>query len=152
MSETVSIPVSFPTDEDGFITQECPSCTRRFKVVFSDDGSGPLSYCPYCQHHGLGCWWTTEHVEYFQSVVVAEVVAPELRKLERKADSISKEFGRGPLGLSISVQSDVPDQPADPPPEPLGDFEVKRFRCCREDVKVEKERFHYCIICGKKSR
>ena len=149
MSGEVSIPLSFPTDEDGFLTQECPECQRRFMVLLGEGSDQPLSYCPYCGHHGQGCWWTEEQSEYAQSVAVAEVIAPELRKLEQAAKSLEKSTGGF---LKVSVKSDVPDQPIDPPTEPLSELRIKQFRCCRERVKVEKERFHYCIICGRKTR
>ena len=152
MSDTVSIPVLFHTDEDGFVSQGCPACGRRFMVKFEEgagDGSDePISYCPYCRHNEYDCWWTEEQFEHIHSAVVAEVAAPELRKLERQMESVNRSSGGL---LSMSIQSDIPEQPTDPPPEPLSDLRIKRFRCCREEVKVEKDRFHYCIICGRKT-
>ena len=149
MSDEAAVSVSFPTDEDGFLSQECPSCQRRFMVKFGEGSDQPISYCPYCGHHGHDCWLTQEQDEYASSVIAAEVMAPHLRELERQAKSISGSTGGF---LTMSVQSDVPRQSSDPPQEPLSELRTKRFRCCREQVKVEKERFHHCIICGRKTR
>ena len=120
----------------------------RFTDGGGDGSDEPVSYCPYCAHNEQDCWWTIEQVEYFQSVAAAEIVMPELRKLERQMESFNRSSGGL---LSMSIESDTPERPADPPPEPLEDFRIKRFRCCGENVKVEKERFHYCIICGRKT-
>lgn len=148
MSDEISIPVSFPTDDDGFLSQQCPSCQQRFMVRFGQGSDKPISYCPYCAHHEQDCWWTEEQSEYFQSVAIAEVVAPELRKLEQTAKSVEKSTGGF---LRMSVRSDVPERPIEPPPEPLSQLKIKRFRCCGEDVKVDSRRVHYCIICGRKT-
>lgn len=56
--------VSFPTDSDGYLSQECPSCEQIFKVVFGEGSEEPISFCPYCGHSGRDCWYTKPQVEY----------------------------------------------------------------------------------------
>lgn len=130
--------VSFPTDSDGFISQECPSCEHRFKVVFGEGSEEPISCCPYCGHRGEDCWHTSEQVEYLEAVAMAEVVAPELKKLTRSL--------QGGL-ISFDIASSIP-QPSSPPMETDDDFETLSFQCCDETVKVARQDRHFCIICG----
>src|SRR5688572_14873062 len=56
--------VRLPTDKDGFVTQECPSCERQFKIKFGSGAPGPLAHCPYCAYQGRDCWWTTEQARF----------------------------------------------------------------------------------------
>jgi hypothetical protein len=56
--------VNFPTDLDGFLSQECPSCNQPFKVLFGQGSSEPISFCPYCGFEGQDCWWTQEQVDH----------------------------------------------------------------------------------------
>ena len=100
--------VSFPTDSDGFLSQECPSCGQRFKVVLGEGSEEPISYCPYCGFNGNDCWYTPEQVEHIQAVAANVAIAPELKKIERQLKQASKGF------LKIDMKSDL--QKPSPPP------------------------------------
>ena len=76
--------MTFPTDADGFLSQECPSCEQRFKVVFGEGSEEPIAYCPYCGHNGQDCWHTQSQVDYIQAVAANVALAPELKKFERQ--------------------------------------------------------------------
>ena len=133
--------VSFPTDADGFLSQECPSCEQRFKVLFGEGSEEPIGYCPYCGHHGHQCWYTSEQVNYLQAVAVSTTVAPELKKLERQLKSASTGF------LKIGTNVDIA-KPGAPPMESDDPFDIVRFPCCNETVKVNRISRLFCIICG----
>jgi len=133
--------VSFPTDADGFISQECPSCVHRFKVLFGEGSEKPIAYCPYCGHQGHQCWYTAEQVDYIQAVAVSTTVGPELRKLQRRLGSASTGF------LKIGMKVDVPE-PGVPPIEFDDPLDIVRFPCCNETVKVNRISRIFCIICG----
>ena len=75
--------VSLPTDSDGFLSQECPFCEQRFKVLFGQGSQEPVSHCPYCGHIGQQGWLTKAQQDYVTAVATDVVVAPELNKLER---------------------------------------------------------------------
>ena len=133
--------MSFPTDSDGFISQECPSCGQRFKVVFGEGSEEPISYCPYCGFNGNDCWYTQQQVEHIQTVAANVVIAPELKKLERQLKQASKGF------LRIDMKSDL-QKPSPPPMEADDSIDIIKFTCCNETVKVNRQERHFCIICG----
>jgi hypothetical protein len=135
--------ITFPTDSDGFLSQECPSCGLRFKARFEESGeeSKPLSYCPYCGHHGLDCWLTQEQVDYAQAVAASELIAPHLRDLARQLDRSSNSF------IKFKLEGNIPDPPP-PPMETDDQLDMLHFPCCDETIKVARHPKHFCIICG----
>ncbi|MFH1717598.1 MAG: toll/interleukin-1 receptor domain-containing protein [Planctomycetota bacterium] len=133
--------MSFPTDMDGFLSQECPSCEQRFKIVFGQGSEEPISYCPYCGYNGRECWHTQEQVDYMQVVAANTALAPELRKLERELKGMSNEF------LKIDVKSDLTESPL-PPMETDDAFDMLHFPCCNETIKVTRNERYFCTICG----
>jgi len=138
------VKVRIPTDADGFTSQECPACRRRFKVVFSAQGGHPLAYCPYCGHHGHQCWWTSDQVKYFQGVVAERVVAPAMEKLARDLRRLNRPGSLVEFDLRV-------DRPRAPwvPREPATSMQLAVFPCCGERVKHDgrSERLH-CPVCG----
>ena len=134
--------INFPTDSDGFLSQECPSCNRQFKVVFGEGSEKPISFCPYCGFGGRDCWWTQEQADYISAAATNIVLGPELKELER---SLKGSFGSL---LKIDVKSSLPDVPAVPLDVDM-DFEIRSFRCCNETVKIEPQAKVFCVICGQ---
>ena len=138
--------ISFATDKDGFVSQECPSCSGRFKVQFGEGSDKPISFCPYCSHHGQDCWWTPEQAEYIQQV--AQNMATQVidRELDNMARSINHS-GRGNITMTRSARrrGNTPNRP-----EELDlDLPITEFACCGERVKLfESEAPISCIICG----
>lgn len=133
--------VSFPTDSDGFLSQECPSCARRFKVKFGEGSGEPISHCPYCGHGGRQCWYTPEQVEYMKAVATSAIVGPELERFGR-------DLSRSSGGLlKIETKVDVP-VPGPPPMEADEPFDIIHFPCCNETVKVTRQSSLFCLICG----
>lgn len=133
--------ISFPTDTDGFLSQECPSCNQRFKVIFGQGSEEPISFCPYCGYNDQGCWHTQDQVDHIQAMAVDVVLAPELRKIEQRLKGIPK----GPLRLDM--KSNLP-KPSAAPLETDDPFDILHFPCCKETVKVDRQQKHFCIICG----
>lgn len=142
MSENVS--VSLQTDDDGFLSQECPSCKRRFKAKFSEGSDQPISFCPYCGHNDTGCWWTPEQAEYLSAIAAEEIVGPELKKMAR-------EFNRKSSGGLISMNMKVSHSPTPRAPvEPDVNWPMVSFECCGERIKHDGQNSELrCIICGK---
>ena len=91
MDARKSISVPFSTDEDGYISQECPKCEKRFKVKYGEGSDKPISFCPYCKHEGQNCWWTKEQVDYFGAVVMKESVEPEFKKMAKECERCNPE-------------------------------------------------------------
>lgn len=136
--------VSIQTDDDGFLSQECPDCQRRFKVNFREGSDQPISFCPYCGHNDTGCWWTPEQAEYLSAKAAEEVVGPELEKMAR-------DFNRSSSGGLISMNMKVGHSPIPPAPEePSDDWPVVTFECCGERIKHDGQDSELrCVICGK---
>lgn len=41
-----SVSVALPTDSDGFVSQECHACSKRFKAVFGEGSDRPIAIVP----------------------------------------------------------------------------------------------------------
>lgn len=138
------ISVTLNTDDDGFLSQECPGCQRRFKVNFSEGGDQPISFCPYCGHNNTGCWWTTEQAEYLSAKAAQEIVGPELDKM---AQDFNRNTSSGLIGMNMKVNHS-PTPPA--PQEPDDDWPLVTFECCNERIKHDGQNSDLrCVICGK---
>ena len=134
--------INLPTDSDGYLSQECPSCEQLFKVCFGEGSDEPISFCPYCGYKGHDCWYTKNQIEYIQTVATNVTIGPELKKLEREMKKVS-----GGL-LKIDMKTDIPKVGV-PPIETDDKFDILRFPCCNETIKVTRHDRHFCIICGK---
>jgi ribosomal protein S27E len=138
-----ALQVSLPTDEDGFLSQRCPSCERTFKVRFGEGAEEPIAHCPYCGYEGIECWWTNEQAEYVSAVAAAELLGPELKRLTRRMSS---------TGGLIDIRGNVtlPEVPATPLEVDDPGFAMVTFPCCNETIKHDGEAEQLnCIICGK---
>lgn len=140
----MNINVSLETDADGFLSQECPACGKRFKVVYGDGNDRPLRFCPYCGHEGQECWWTPEQVAYFEGVVSEEVLSPMLDDFARTVNRMTKP------GDLIQMKAKVAhDRPAPAPKEMNDTMPVASFTCCGETIKHDRSIDHlHCVICG----
>lgn len=141
------VPLSFPLDSDGFLSQECPSCERRFKVKFSQEPDGKtLSYCPYCGHEGQNCWWTQEQVEYIHASATNSVVNPLLRDFQQSLRRLNNPSG----GFTVKT-SPIPDKPGAAPIESDIPMATHTFACCGETVKHSSgDGDLHCIVCGQR--
>ena len=133
--------ISFPTDTDGYLSNECPSCERCFKSTPGEGSEEPIGCCPYCGHRGEECWFTTEQVKHIEAVAHSTIVAPELKKLERQL----KGLGGGMLKVDMKT-SRAPQTP--PPMETDDDYGIFHFPCCGETIKADRQEKLFCIICG----
>lgn len=139
--------VSLETDADGFLSQECPACRKRFKAVFEEDSDKAIGHCPYCGHVGDDCWWTLEQAAYFESVVSEEVVGPMLDDFAQGVNRMSRP------GDLVQMKAEVShDRPAAPPVESGGGMLVATFACCGERIKHDGSADRlYCVICGRET-
>lgn len=134
--------VQLNTTPSGFISQECPSCVRRFQVQLGRGSHEPLSYCPYCGHRGHDCWWTNAQAKYLAAAAGNAVVSPMLEKMAR-------DFNRRSRGGFISMKMSTTRPRVPPPPAEVDELSPIRFTCCNEVVRYEGASVGlYCIICG----
>lgn len=136
--------ISFPTDRNGFLSQECPSCEKTFKVCFGQGSEEPFSFCPYCGHRGRNCWYTKQQITYVQAIAANRVLGPELEKFRRKQKGMSSGL------LKFDMKVELPT-PGAPPMETGETLDTLCFSCCNETVKLVQQAKHYCIICGKEA-
>lgn len=137
----MQIEVRIIQDDDGFISQECPACKRRFKATYSGGGSAPLGFCPYCGHAGRDCWWTVEQAKYLGDVAAGRFLRPEL---ERMAKDINRRSG--PLKMELG-----PPGPAPQPPAELDEpWPIFTAPCCGEPIRYDGTHATLkCVICGR---
>jgi endogenous inhibitor of DNA gyrase (YacG/DUF329 family) len=150
MDDEISISVSVPLDQDGFLRRECPTCEQQFKWYAHNDGDSDAEivsqyFCPLCgEPSGVDTWWTPAQLEFAQ-----REAGPALD--EHVHDLIADAF-KGIKGIDFkpnrNFSLDIP--PSDPLAEP-DDMVIVEPPCHpNEPVKVPDtatERV-YCLVCG----
>ena len=109
--------IELPLDSDGFLRRECPTCEREFKWFPStetDDISESESlddayFCPYCGIRSTEAWLTKDQAQLVESTIQAEVIAPELKELQRGVDEINRS-SRGLIGIEVSLDVEGRDE------------------------------------------
>lgn len=158
MSEE-SLQMSVPLDRDGFLRRECPTCEREFKWLPSatDDAAAPAdsgedspSYtCPYCGIQApAGSWATKAQVELAQSIVMREVVGPQLGEFGRELERMNRQTG-GLVTFSAELKHDEPT--SDPTLTESDDMRRVDFACHPgEPLKIleDWQGGVYCLVCG----
>ena len=156
MGDEISIPMSLPLDEDGFVRRECPTCEREFKCTIAQDGETATPtpeggyFCPYCGVQAPpDAWWTKDQIEAAHAVMYREVVGPELEKFQREIQRLNRPGG------FIQVSAEITgDEPEEPNLTEINDMRRVDFACHPDDpVKVLDEwtRPAHCLICGSEA-
>lgn len=138
-------------NSEGFITQECPSCRRRFKTQPGMGSDAAISFCPYCDHTGTKCWWTKEQADYISeasSYHANQLIHSELGKMTRSLGSNKNSF------LSIELKAPRKFPLPQPPAEPDESWPQTFFDCCNEVIQHDghNEESLFCVICGSETR
>src|SRR4051812_31087790 len=122
--------VKLNTDNEGFVSQECPACKRRFKALLGQGSSEPIAFCPFCKYHETGCWWTPEQADYLALTVANPIIGESLKQLEKSVNGINRKSDF--LKVSVKTRLDpvppVPDEPEEP-------WAVMDFICCGEKIR-----------------
>lgn len=125
MSDSLSVPLKFGTDDDGFFRRECPTCVRHFKVAIANGSLAEYlheahhvrspevqRHCPYCGAVAPPShWWTQQQLDYIQESVksaAAGVIHEEL-------DRVFHGRGRGSRSGGISLTVRRTGSPPRPP-------------------------------------
>lgn len=126
LDECHRIPVSVPSDAEGYFDRECPSgeCLFQFKVHLYDWHNVVRDeevFCPFCGHTAASDkWCTREQSEYLKSVVMSHVKQRLGRAMKRDADrwnrqqsrdsffSITMEVGNRPQHVSLPLAAAKP--------------------------------------------
>jgi hypothetical protein len=142
------VEIRIPCDKDGFLSRECLSCRKRFKIKLRRDGTDALAHCPYCRFRPEEGWqaWLTEEQESYVDAIVKGHATDLLDRLVR--DTLN-----GIEGFQVVA---APARAWHAPPEPVESeqpMSVFMSRCCRHPVKHDDsvESLH-CIACGELAR
>jgi hypothetical protein len=145
--------MSVPLDSDGFMRRQCPTCERELKWLARDEQGDEANrapeggyHCPYCAIQAPGdSWWTEAQLQMAHSILMEEVVAPELDKFKRQVEGMNVG---GLISFSVATERAAP---VDPLIE-IDDMWRVDFPChSGASVKVLED-WHgdvHCPICGE---
>lgn len=135
----MEVPVSIPTDLDGFIQRECPTCEKKFKWHVGpidreaeDEPTTGFYFCPLCgEQADKDQWWTPEQLEFAKATAMPEL----LRQLAAEIP-----------GLTVTQSAGLPPMLTEP-----NDMQIVVPPCHDyEPVKVPDVRDSpfFCLVCG----
>lgn len=145
--DEISLNISIPADDDGYVTLKCPKCGEIFKLSPKDIDSDNVKdiYCPLC---GLtsDSFFTDDVIEAAKikalNMVMGELYQ-ELAKLEKKTKNSIVQFKAGKYQEEeeISINSSIDS------------MEIYSFDCCNKSAKIRYLTYYsgcYCPFCGGK--
>lgn len=149
MSDEITMTISIPTDDEGYVLLKCPRCGTYFKATPSDikDDRVLEIFCPCC---GLASenYITNDVLELALTMAknkALDILHDEFKKIERqtkngfiqfKAGSKPKHDYENPIRSGIEA------------------MEVAYFPCCNRNAKIKpllKITGCYCPFCGVKN-
>lgn len=144
MDDHVEISVSIPTDDDGYVRQECPSCGREFKAPVEDEELAEVGHCPYCGHQD-DQWFTAEQMEQFEAEALAAFMPQVEKELKKMANDVNRSGGGF---IKMSVDTPDVDVPVMAPEAP--DMRTVTSPCCKATLKLDEDWSGraYCPQCG----
>lgn len=149
MSDELTIAISIPTDDEGYVLLQCEHCGTFFKGTPSDlQDDGVLHiFCPSC---GLTSEsYTTEEVFELSTKMVKnaadDMIYETFKELERrnKKGFITFKTGKRPK-----------HEAEDPIRSGIEAMEICAFPCCKRTAKIKpllKITGAYCPFCGVKN-
>ena len=149
MSDSFSFEIPIPSDDEGYVLLQCPTCGTYFKLTPSDaQDEGVLHlFCPSCGLAGES--FLTEDVLNLALAkaknAAMDYIHTEFKKLERQTRKGLVQFkaGRPPK-----------HETEDPIRSGIEAMEVASFLCCRRTAKIKpllKMTGCYCPFCGVKN-
>jgi len=147
MDDEVSFKLSIPTDNEGYVTFECPFCNDKFKLEVTEVKRDDVInlYCPYC---GL----LEEVNTFFPKKVIeqAKIIASNYVKeiLNDYMGNLEKIFKNDKI-ISIKTQK-INLENEKELFEITDNFESIEFNCCNSKAKVNviEKLGTYCPYCG----
>lgn len=155
LPDNISVSVSIPTDEDGFLDRECPNsvCKATFKIRVDDWKEKVRDeevFCPVCGYSAdSNHWCTEEQLEHGKRVLMAKVMPMIDAEMKRMAQDFNRNVRGNFLGISMSVKTS-----GSPPVIPLdaADLMRQRYTCevCQCRYAALGAAF-FCPACGHNS-
>jgi hypothetical protein len=147
MSDVV-MKITVPSDNDGFITLQCPFCSDRFKLTVEDCEREDLIdiFCPYCGLRDEPSRFLTDEI-----IEQAQVVARNYAKsiINQFSKDLEKSF-KGKKHISFKAGKPLKMENDNILFE-REELEVTNLECCQFTVKTRaltKETGIYCPCCG----
>lgn len=149
MSETVK--VSIPTDDEGFITFQCPFCSEHFKLDADEvqDDSVIDVFCPLCGLKDEASAFITDEVREHMEQIAMNMMNGMINNFTK---DLEKQF-RGNKTINFKAGKPLPQDN----PKLLFDKEnnmnIIELECCKRKVKIKNNNIHskvYCPYCGVK--
>ena len=131
--DEISMEVSIPLDDDGYLDRECPAptCLAAFKI-HAEDWTEKVRdeevFCPVCGHTSTSDkWLTTEQVRHGESRLMQKIMPMIHGEMGRMArDFNCRQPHGGLIQLSMSVS---PSQPVAVVPLDAADLMRQRYVC-----------------------
>lgn len=153
LGDVQQIPVSVPSDAEGYFDRECPSdeCLFQFKV-YSYDWHNIVRdeevFCPFCGHTAASDkWCTQEQSKYLKSVVMSHIKQRLGSAMKRDADRWNRQQSRDSF-FSITMKVNNRPQHVSLPPAAAKPMQLK-IKCteCACRYAVIGAAF-FCPACG----
>jgi hypothetical protein len=107
MDEQKKISVTMPTDKDGLVGRECPSCDMYFKLKSGTGLPTTQCSCPYCDYRDESNeFMTQDQKEYLTSIAAREFLAPLLQDF---ADDLKRLETPSNGFIQLKISTTVPD-------------------------------------------
>ncbi len=147
------IPVSIPSDDEGYFDRECPSseCLFQFKV-YEDDWHDKVRdeevFCPFCGHTAESDkWCTEEQTDHARKAVIAHISQRLNPAMKRDASRWNRRQPRNSF-LTMTMKVDSRPQSVPLPPAAAEPMQLK-IACpecaCRYAVIGAA---YFCPACG----
>jgi len=147
MSE-ISFKIVVPSDNDGFITLQCPFCEDRFKLTVTDFEREDIIeiFCPYCGLRHEGGKFLTDEVIEQAHIIAANYLKSQVnqwaKNLERSFRSNKHIKFKAGKPLQMSADKTLFEKE---------ELETYTLQCCQITVKTRP--LHqvigvYCPCCG----
>lgn len=146
MSDKIMFSISIPSDEDGYVLQQCGQCGEYFMCTPTDIQSDEVLnlFCPSC---GLiSESYITDDVIQLANAMVKNYMNDYLH-------DILKEVGRKCSSKNIKVTAGQKSKPEyeNPIHSSVNDFTIKKFDCCNRSAKINRllaMSASFCPFCG----
>ena len=146
MSDNITFEISIPSDDDGYILQQCEHCGSFFKCTAKDlkDDEILNIYCPSC---GLisDNYLTEDVIELANAKIenyVSDMIYDSFKKLEK---SSSKSLVKFKAGKKPKQKTENPIRSG------IDELIEKHYLCCNRSAKIKpilKLSGSYCPFCG----
>ena len=148
MNDTISVNVSIPSDNDGYILLKCSHCGAYFKITVADYEDDNLLHiwCPCC---GLISenYFTDEVRELANAKInnaVNDFLYDSLKQLERKMN-ISSSI------MKFKVSNKPKHEHESQLHSRVDELIINRYKCCNKSAKIsplKKMSASFCPFCG----